>query len=124
MSRDIKFRAWWQADKPEYHRGIQTNPPKMLYDSWNGECLLFAHEKQPVVVMQYTGHKDSHGKEMYEGDVVKDKGNNKGNCFWNDDSSGFDIDFQIGELQSVADCANDVEVIGNIYENPELLEVK
>lgn len=77
---------------------------------------------EPFYLMQYTGLKDKNGKEIYEGDIVsgwKDSHWHDGKdrvlkeVEWTDELAGFNI-IQI-EMRT---C----EVIGNIYENPELLE--
>ncbi len=82
------------------------------------------HYYMPVkdeTVGQYTGRKDKTDKEIYEGDYGKDEGGNICRIFWNDNSSGFDADFPNAEMFSVAEIANGIEVIGNIYESPNLL---
>jgi len=99
------------------------------------------HYIQPIL-MQYTGLKDKNGKEIYEGDIVQDKVNNciwryviqsisfMGNnlfaiCIWRNFTviDGVTI---MGDY-SVKDgnwnyLSSTLEVIGNIYENPELLK--
>ncbi len=75
-------------------------------------------------VGQYTGLKDNNGVEIYEGDIVKAK-------FFNEEIIGY-IGFAIGCFMiagsGVSDnqmfVFNDIEVIGNIYDNPELLVEK
>ncbi len=83
---------------------------------------------------QYTGRKDKNGTEIYEGDVLKFKDydiNNKeevkyvlGEIYWAEGHGGFaikypELKYARFTLDSISSCA---EVIGNIYENSNLLE--
>ncbi len=110
--REIKFRQWdsirrvWYTDIGAVGDGMWNGFP---YVSW---------ELYPI--MQYTGLKDRNGKEIYEGDILSfvpidhKKFNNPYppfSVFWNDKECGF----------CLWSPREDVEVIGNIYENPELL---
>ncbi len=71
--------------------------------------------------MPFIGLEDKNGTEIYEGDYGKDEAGNICRIFWNDNSCGFDADFPNADMFSVAEVANNIEVIGNIYENKELL---
>ncbi|MED0906340.1 hypothetical protein CN327_06870 [Bacillus cereus] len=82
---------------------------------------VFFYEKQDFEIMQYIGLKDKYGNEIYEGDIVQISGH------------PFDIDgnYEVGfneymELSCgsyyLFKMSNWAEVIGNIYEKPELLE--
>ena len=78
-------------------------------------------------LMQCTGLRDKNGKLIYEGDIVKDKINQTYEIIWKDNAIMF-LMKHIGDtyregLYSLIILENGIEVIGNIYENPELLEV-
>lgn len=78
--------------------------------------------------MQYTGIKDYEGKEIYEGDILKCKLHNDEYenylIAWNKEYAEFEA---LNRDKSNFICAsiwNQFKIIGNIYENPELLEAK
>lgn len=129
--REIKFRAWDKVNK------------NMLYDVSTGTVIIWYKEisakSENCVFMQYTGLKDANGKEIYEGDIVKyvagENYENTGVVIWADEKNSFNLKtypFMCGfvihnEEENKTDKfewdeTNYMEVIGNIYENPELLE--
>ena len=76
------------------------------------------------ILEQCTGLKDINSKLIYEGDIVNTS--NFGKCFieWADDEAGFTLhSIETVNYYSIY-CCNDFEIIGNIHENPELLEDK
>ena len=115
MNREIKFRAWGINTKKLYKPFELKDIMKRLIES--DETIA------KFELMQYTGLKDKNGKEIYEGDIIEqnDKigevtfANGKFQLYKNVEfGSGFcDIDYR-----SVVY----VEIIGNIYKNPELLK--
>lgn len=159
MNRDIKFRAWdYDKKKMFYHDLDRTSE----YEG--GVFVIFADKEWRLgeiyydwgisndngtgndknygngVLMQYTGLKDKFGKEIYEGDVVKeivlnydyDEIDNpnvprykervskivyRHHGFWVDDE-----DFG-WEGENLWEWGN-LEIIGNVYENPELLKIE
>ena len=125
--REIKFKTFdkygvmrhWEFDK-------------------NGKDLVFSMAMyEGDKLMQYTGLKDKNGKEIYEGDVLEydgekvecEKCGNKQLYYsshklyeikWNEELCEFDCE---NDENSMSSCIwqTEMEIIGNIYENPELL---
>ena len=105
----------------------------MLYEDNIGDVLQWAKQKQPIELMQFTGLLDKNKKEIYEGDVVnyeiklpKEILYKKGIVKWDEDWASFAIYDKINDnFAQESDWVkiyNSIEVIGNIYDNPELLK--
>jgi len=116
--RPIKFRAW---DK----HGNLMLPDPTLYDSKNFKgCALGINKmldfatSAGLILMQFTGLHDKHGKEIWEGDVVKTS-NNVWVVEWH--VPRFLAVQRRGEF-SPLQSLREMEVLGNIYEHPELLK--
>lgn len=112
--REIKFRAW-DKEEQEMIYGIEATPLHFY------EYL----EMENFMVMQYTGLKDKNDKEIYEGDIVKQWDGIKQIIF--EDFMWAAVE-KLGEVvnssceEMLPFISNDCEVIGNIYENKELLD--
>jgi len=109
IMREIKFRAWY--DRSWFTDQGLENEDKGFMMSWN-ELDIHHFYDDDVKLMQYTGLKDINGKEIYEGDILKSGWGYSGVVEY--DSFMF--------MKSEGRISDDVEIIGNIYENPELLE--
>ncbi len=126
--RDIKFRAWNTEKKIMY-------PPSSIW-----KMNLYDYEESyNLNLMQYTGLKDKNDKEIYEGDIVRNYWTCNYKKFdqppiykvvFKNASFGFQSKPKYGNYQNVSNkywpaelCKSDNwEIIGNIYENPELLK--
>ena len=141
--REIKFRAWdkkikdWILKTSFYIDGIG-------FYYWMGIDnkfkMLNEEQRENIEIIQFTGLKDKNGKEIYEGDIIiwfDDGINKKAEVIWKDcgwcakridkEFNEFEKYYQFSHFIPVEINRNgkidffDGEVIGNIYENPELL---
>ena len=126
--REIKFRAWDRKPKKMYYSEMEQ------FDDMLGfRFKHFEELDEPPVYMEYTGIKDINGKEIYEGDIVTYRINEAG---LTQDDIGI---IQIRDVIFDCDCDEIIKVfsldeytplfsnqkckvLGNIYENPQLIE--
>jgi len=138
MSREIEFRAWNKAKK--------FMDTAWCIDWEHGQVCHRSHDVSQLencILMQYTGLKDKNGKEIYEGDIIYweiDNGvgiesytaivkwsENLVEEGWNQTYKwlvGYTGNYYRGsydELSTPAAYNDALQIIGNIYENPELL---
>ena len=103
--REIKFRSWDKKNQKWFSNDVLNCLPSDVF---------FASE----FLQQFTGLTDRNGKEIYEGDLLKYSVNNRiikviylnggFKC-----QGGYDLFFYV---------ENDVEIVGNIFQNPELIK--
>lgn len=144
--REIKFRAWLKnKEKMVEVDTIDFTGEYILYKGQTDEQVF---RFKDIELMQYTGLKDKNGKEIYEGDIVKSYDCDDNVCIdiviYNPHCQAFVIEsiqdwgnaWGIESVSTIYECAdveynlnkdcipytNDFEVIGNIYENKDLLE--
>lgn len=125
VNREIKFRAWDKEEK----RIINYPELCNLYRYAEMASLDLWLENDFITLMQYTGLKDKNGKEIWEGDIVKygrytNTPNAVGFIAFDNELIAFVIkDFRVSQdWYFMGVNKKNLEIIGNIYENPELLE--
>ena len=115
--REIKFRSWdnhlkFMVDIKSYSISLDGQ----IFFNNNGDIH---NQTNKLILMQFTGLKDKNGKEIYEGDIVKDEVGTVIKVILQPGSFGFD--YMNGRVD-VCGIGKFCEIIGNIYENPELME--
>lgn len=142
MNREIKFRAW---DGEKMYPSFTIQELKDIISNTVGVFgLLLNYEFQDLIFMQYTGLKDKKGNEIYEGDILKD---DDGDFIYKNvaigevdlgiddyavkyrsicihaqhlDESGY-LALLSNDYGSYGQSTGHCQIIGNIYENPDLL---
>lgn len=120
--REIKFRAWDKSRNEmlevyEIWFTFATNRQRKTLSEPSYSTSTGNHSFESDCLMQYTGLNDKNGKEIYEGDILHNAGSVAVVSFK-------DGAFGVGEFRFPLDkfAGKNKEVIGNIYENPDLVK--
>ena len=152
MNREIKFKAYIEVkNEQKFYNDeeVKLIDKKLLNvieiwwksgevaDIYTGQSTIFANYCN-IKLLQYTGLKDKNGREIYEGDII-DINQTVNGCnlfaivwdkigfnarYWVNNTADRKYEYDIMELLdvNVNKYDKDIEVVGNIYENKELLE--
>ena len=128
MQDRFKFRIW-DKDKKKMFDCIQINFTENAYGSnkiKDNECSIHLMYQPHLELIQCTGLKDKNGKLIYEGDILRNaKTGELRTVAWHGTMAGYvwsklHIDF-LYEFGALFRAFDKYEIIGNIYENPELI---
>lgn len=114
--RVIKFRGWDKESKKMIYSDSDVGKKIYAITFWGSPFSYsqgnspFEHWREDLDVMQYTGLKDKNGKEIYESDIVE--------------RGGFQWQVWFRNQSWFPDNLDETEIIGNLYQNPELLTDK
>lgn len=124
--REIKIRAWYKPYKQMCQveslrfdeNGVYT--AVLIEESFHDRRIVEADE---IVIEQYTGLKDKNGVDIYEGDILIDDTGEPIEYWMVKFSDGGFVGECAGVAESLFELTN-LEVVGNIHKNPELVEEK
>lgn len=129
--REIKFRAWDKKRNKMFDSYSVNNNGEFCVDTdYTNTCECKGGEN--LIQLQFTGLKDKNEKDIYEGDIIQAEtytGFYKGiivfgnGCFSLKITETKDVGYDVGQTP-LLDAFEKLEIIGNIYENPELVKTK
>ena len=119
-----KYRAWDKKLKKMFEVSYIDFDTKLIGLNIDLEIIIFDFED--IILMQSTGLVDKNGKEIFEGDILGTKdGFLNGVVEYRPDLGMWTNSLvRYNNFERLCSIASDRKIIGNIYENPELLEVE
>lgn len=127
MNRELKFRAWDKEDKCMIYGDQEYTDAEVISDAL--ETIMHGGSDEwteRIEIMQYTGLDDKNGKPIFEGDILEhyDREDNRRHYEEIIYDSGC---FRFKDNEFAQECLSEYldigyEVIGNIYENEEMLK--
>ncbi len=133
--REYKFRAWDKDNKEMLYQGSNTTynnsvmDCRIVLDELGFDVLVRLYGKDEYEyrnnceLMQYTGLKDKNGKEIYEGDILEEEPGYYFEVIWSVECAKFKLQWRTKAIQYPEwNRGVNMTVIGNRWDNPELLK--
>lgn len=117
MTREIKFRAWHLDEKKMWIEVGTDGEGSTIIDA---KHMGLQYLKGKTILMQYAGFKDKNGVEGYHKDIAE--GYSKWLIEWDDNEGGFYLKSMAGYDKLPLRKLKEMRIVGNEYENPELLK--
>lgn len=128
MTRKIKFRGWDKRIGKMISEGLIFENGQ-FYKDWRDYEDMIPFEDNEFISMQCTGLHDIKGAEIYEGDIIRRPSTDGaiiGFVIWDDKCACYKVENKVNEAlirrNDLADCLKIGTLIGNKYQNSELLE--
>jgi uncharacterized phage protein (TIGR01671 family) len=118
MDRIIKFRYWDGCEIIKWDNFFFSDMSAVT--DYSGDFSYIEQDK----LMQFTGLIDINGKEIYEGDIINSFQNDymPTEIYWDNELCCYSVQTYHATLQLIDAIDTQTEIIGNIFENPELIK--
>ena len=119
MPRELKFRVWNEDKNKFMPSGFIGISDGKFIELKNGSIHFDSDDK---IVEQFTGLRDKNGKDIFEGDIIRDSDGDIAKVVWDNDHAAEFNFFWSNGFDNMGLDGDDVEIIGNIHENGDLLK--
>ena len=120
----VRKRPYFKDKGADFEHIICDN---LVIDDFNDkqfvDTIPITYSVDPETVGQYTGLTDTNGNKIFEGDIVWDSyDEDYGKVEWDNDVAKFIITFSTFTVDFDSVCGEELEIVGNVYDNPEMME--